>query len=78
VTPDSPPILTIVGTADPLITLDQPKAFHDALKKAGVPEEMMIVEGGEHDRKSFAKDSGADERWEAFFDKYLKGTPPAK
>ena len=78
VTPDSPPILTIVGTADPLITLDQPKAFHEALKKAGVPEEMMIVEGGEHDRKSFAKDSGVDERWEAFFDKYLKGALPAK
>jgi acetyl esterase/lipase len=78
VTPNAPPVLTIVGTADPLITLDQPKAFHDALKKAGVPEEMMIVEGGEHDRKSFKENSGVDPRWEAFFDKYLKAPPPAK
>ena len=78
VAPNAPPVLTIVGTADPLITLDQPKAFHDALKKAGVPEEMMVVEGGEHDRKSFKEDSGVDPRWEAFFDKYLKAPQPAK
>ena len=78
VTADAPPILTIIGTADPLITLDQAKVFQEALKKAGVPEEMMVVEGGEHDRKSFKGDSGVDQRWEAFFDKYLKAPEAGK
>ncbi len=76
VTPAAPPILSIIGTADPLITVDLMKKFHDMFKKAGVPEELMVIEGGEHDRVSFKKDSGADERMYAFFDKYLK--QPAK
>lgn len=73
VTPAAPPILTIIGTADPLITVEQITTFHEALKKAGTPEEVMVIENGEHDRKSFADDSGADERMFGFFDKHLKG-----
>ena len=78
VTPGAPPILTLIGSADPLIALEQPKAFHEALKKAGVAEELMIVEGAEHDQGSFGKGDETDNRWLAFFDRYLKGALAAK
>jgi acetyl esterase/lipase len=77
VTRDAPPILTIVGTQDPLFSLEQIKGFHEALKQAGAVEELMIVEGAEHDRKSFGDETGALDRMFAFFDKHLKGTRPS-
>jgi acetyl esterase/lipase len=78
VTPEAPPVLTVVGTADPLLSLDQPKAFHEVLRKAGVAEDLMIVEGADHDRKTVNADGKADARMYEFFDTYVKGSRPGK
>ncbi len=78
VTADAPPIMTIVGNKDPLITLDQPKAFHEALRKAGVKEELVIIEGADHDFYSIDKDGEATKKMFGFFDTCLKGGEGAK
>lgn len=78
VTPDAPPIMTIVGSEDPLITLDQPRAFHEALRKAGVKEELVIIEGADHDFYSIDKNGEATKKMFGFFDKCLKGAEGAK
>lgn len=43
-----PPVLTFHGTVDPLVSLDHAKRLHEALKKAGVPEHLEIIQGGGH------------------------------
>ena len=45
---NDPPILTFHGSADPLVPVDQGKLLHEALKKAGVREKLVIVEGAGH------------------------------
>ena len=39
VTPAAPPILTFIGSEDPLVPVAQAQTFHAALKQAGVEEE---------------------------------------
>ena len=74
VTPDAPPILSIYGSKDPIVDEAQPKAFHDALSKAGVEEELMIIEGAAHHLDSLNKnDDEADKRMFEFLDRHLKG-----
>jgi acetyl esterase/lipase len=73
ITPDAPPILSFIGSADPLVSPEQPKAFHEALRKAGGVGECVVVEGAEHNLDSFKKDATVDPRWRAFFAKHLKG-----
>ena len=68
----APPILTFIGTEDPLVPVAQAQAFHAALKQAGVEEELVIVEGQDHDRENINHDDKAFERMYAFFDKHLK------
>jgi acetyl esterase/lipase len=43
-----PPVLTLHGTVDPLLPLDEGKRFHRTLKAAGVDSRLEIVEGGAH------------------------------
>jgi acetyl esterase/lipase len=43
-----PPVLTFQGTADPLVPAEQAKALHEALKKAGVVEKLVLLEGAGH------------------------------
>jgi acetyl esterase/lipase len=72
VTSDAPPVLTIIGSKDPLVALEQPKAFHAALEKAGVPGDLLIVDGAEHNRDSTNQATDADGYSIKFLDKYLK------
>jgi acetyl esterase/lipase len=44
-----PPTLLIHGDKDILVPLQQSEIFRDALKKAGVATELMVVPGGGHD-----------------------------
>lgn len=66
---DDPPTLILHGTVDPIIPLEQSERFITQLKKAGVPAQLIIHQGGAH---------GWDETWESdlgvladWFEKYL-------
>jgi len=43
-----PPVLTIHGDADPIVPYDQGVRLHQALDKAGVPNQLITVPGGGH------------------------------
>lgn len=43
-----PPVLTLHGTQDLLVTVEQAKMLHLALKTAGVSENLILVEQGGH------------------------------
>jgi acetyl esterase/lipase len=45
---DSPPTLLIHGTADQVISYRESQLFFDALQQAGVPSELILVEGAGH------------------------------
>jgi len=74
VTKEVCPILTIHGTVDKLVPVEQAVEFDAAMKKAGATSELMILEGQGH---GFIGDANrkAREATFAFFDKCLK---PAK
>jgi dipeptidyl aminopeptidase/acylaminoacyl peptidase len=48
VTAQAPPFLLIHGDADPLVPLQQSEVMLEALKKAGVPAELIVKKGGGH------------------------------
>lgn len=74
------PVLGIYGSADQSISVEQVKAFKQALDKDGIPNEIYEYNGVGH---AFANPSGPNyapaetkDAWQktlAFFDKYLKG-----
>lgn len=67
----SAPFLIVHGDADPLVPLGQSELLNDALKKAGVPVELVTLKGAGHGGAQFnAKDVQA--KCEAFFEKHLK------
>jgi acetyl esterase/lipase len=43
-----PPILSIQGDADPIVPYSQNVRLHEALKKAGVANELFTIQGGGH------------------------------
>jgi acetyl esterase/lipase len=43
-----PPILTIHGDADQLVPYQHAVRLHDALSKAGVPNQLLTIPGGKH------------------------------
>ena len=45
---DLPPILTIHGDADPIVPYDHATRLHELLDAAGVPNELLTIEGGGH------------------------------
>ena len=63
----SVPVLTVHGTADPVVPFDQAVRFDAALRKAGGTSYFVAVEGGGHGDFGFVANSRVD----AFFDKYL-------
>ncbi len=66
-----PPVLIFHGDADPLVPLGQSEIFRDALQKAGVPCELVVLKGAGHGGAQFGtKDN--QEKITAFFDKHLK------
>jgi dipeptidyl aminopeptidase/acylaminoacyl peptidase len=69
VSANDPPVLTVHGTKDRTVPYDQAVRLDAALRKAGVPSFFVTVKGGGHGDFGTA----ADDRVEAFFDKYLRG-----
>ena len=43
-----PPILSIQGDADPIVPYSQNTRLHEALAKAGTPNELLTIKGGGH------------------------------
>ena len=48
VTPQAPPFLLIHGDADTVVPMQQSEVMLAALKKAGVPAELIVKQGGGH------------------------------
>jgi len=46
--PGAPPVITIHGDADPSVPYSQAVRLHEALTKAGVPNELVTISGGGH------------------------------
>src|SRR5580704_7711441 len=45
---DLPPIITIHGDADPTVPYSHAVRLHEALQKAGVPNQLVTIPGGHH------------------------------
>jgi acetyl esterase/lipase len=75
--PTNPPVLTIQGSADTLVPLQQAKDLHQALRKAEVPEKLVVIEGAGHDIESWnaRQQEKANKALLAFLKKYLKPNP---
>jgi acetyl esterase/lipase len=69
ITSNDPPVLTVHGTEDRSVPYDQAVRFDAALRKAAVPSYFVTVKGAGHG--DF--DTAADDRVNAFFDKFLRG-----
>lgn len=68
---DDAPVLMLHGDSDPLVPLGQSRIFLEALEKAGVAAELVVIKGGGHGGTGFASKENLD-KIEAFFAKYLK------
>jgi acetyl esterase/lipase len=71
VTRDDPAFLILHGDADPLVPLGQSELLHDALKKAGVPSELVVIKGGGHGGAGFSTPENVAKLGQ-FFDSHLK------
>jgi acetyl esterase/lipase len=69
ITKDAPPFLIVHGDADPLVPVGQSRLLEAALKQAGVPVTLHIVEGGGH---GGWRDPKPRDLVEAFFRKQLR------
>jgi acetyl esterase/lipase len=73
-----PPMLLVHGDADVLVPLAQSNVFDEALTKAGVPHQLLVVKNAGHDFKPLPGTTIApsirdiNQAALAFFDKYLK------
>lgn len=75
VTADDPPFLLLHGDKDETVPISQSQRLRDALKKVGVPVELVTIAGAGHgpsmpDAKEPAK---LGERAAKWFDKHLRG-----
>jgi len=48
ITEGLPPFITFLGEEDPAITVEEMRAFHNAIKQAGNTSELYIGKGGKH------------------------------
>jgi acetyl esterase/lipase len=71
VSKETPPFLILHGDADPLVPLGQSELLHEALKKAGVASELIVIKGGGHGGTGFATKENQD-KIAQFFEKHLK------
>lgn len=67
-----PPILILHGTADTTVPVEQSKLFAEALAKAGVEHELIIIEGAPHTFHLQPKQRDLRPVVLGFFDKHLK------
>lgn len=71
VSKDSPPTLSIQGTADDVVPPDQAVEFDAAMKKAGAPHTLIMLPGEKHGFRSAAAKKAFDAKFK-FFDEHLK------
>ena len=71
---NDPPILILHGTNDITVPVEQSVKLAEALKKAGVVTEFVIVEGAPHSFHLQPKERDLRPLVIGFFDKYLKPT----
>ncbi|MFL5342564.1 MAG: alpha/beta hydrolase fold domain-containing protein [Gemmataceae bacterium] len=74
VTKDCPPFLIMHGDKDPTVQLSQSKELEAALKKAGVPVTLVVLEGAGHGGPQFSTEESR-KRVDDFFSQYLKAKP---
>jgi acetyl esterase/lipase len=67
-----PPILILHGTADKLVEVKQSQVLADALKKAGVEHELVIIEGAPHTFHLQPKQRDLRPLVLGFFEKHLR------
>jgi acetyl esterase/lipase len=72
-TKDDPPTLILHGTKDTTVALAQSERLAEALKKAGVEHELVVVEGAPHSFHLQPKQQDLRPKVLGFFDKHLKG-----
>ena len=74
-TKNDAPFLTFHGDEDRLVPVSQSVLLHDALTKAGVESELVLLKGADHGGREFQAQVGNAENRKkllAFFDKHLK------
>jgi acetyl esterase/lipase len=71
VTKETAPFLILHGDSDPLVPLGQSELLHEALKKAGVASELVVIKGGGHGGAGFATKEN-QEKIAKFFETHLK------
>ena len=72
ITKDSPPTLTLHGTADTTVDRDQSRELHAALTAAGVESKLIMVEGANHAWPLKTKKFDHTGDVVRFFDRHLK------
>lgn len=80
VTPDDPPVLTLHGDRDELVSVAQARLLDEAMKAAGASHELLVLEGQGHGFTGAAQRAARDAMWD-FFGRHLKNqgspsTPP--
>lgn len=66
--PGAPPVITIHGDADPSVPYSQAVRLRDALNEAGVPNELVTIQGGGHGSFSPTQTRPAYERIREFLE----------
>ena len=72
VSADDPPFLIVHGSEDATVPIWNSRALSDALRRAGVPVWLQIVEGGGH---ADFDSPEVDRRVRLFLDRVLRGKP---
>ncbi|QVL32491.1 alpha/beta hydrolase [Telmatocola sphagniphila] len=70
ITKDDAPFLILHGDQDPLVPVSQSELLYKALKRGGVPAELVVVPGVGHDARVLTPENSRKSK--EFFDKYLK------
>jgi acetyl esterase/lipase len=74
---DTPPFLILHGDADKLVPLAASERLNEALKKAGVEVNLVVMKGAGHGGNEFRTDE-VMRMYVEFFDRHLKKGKPAK
>ena len=69
---DDPPVLILHGTRDATVPMEQSRLLAEALKKAGVAHELILVEGAPHSFHLEPKEKDLRPVVIGFFNKHLK------
>ncbi len=68
---DDPPVMMFHGDSDPFVSLEHPRRLQNALQKANVPSELIIVKAGGHGWTGTLQEE-TTRQMSAFFQRILK------